>query len=327
MPALSIIVPVYNKEQYVESSLNSILNQSFTDFEVIVVNDGSTDSSPARCDAFARRDPRITVVHQNNQGVSEARNAGVKLATGRYIGFVDCDDELEKDMYEILLTNISDFKADISMCGVKKTTLNNQTSDSTAQELQLFNKKEALVALLNNDFPISVYDKIYRADLAKSVLFTGHIYEDMFYNFNVLQKASKVIRTSSEKYNYIVRENSESMARFSKKYMNILDFSTKMLAQSRNADREILESAVMFDFVTNISLLNLLILSDASEYAAEYKLISDNLSKYRDYPKNATVRSKHKYALSIFLFQPVVYKYLLRLYCQFADSDVLRRTK
>ncbi|MFR2551722.1 MAG: glycosyltransferase [Clostridioides difficile] len=118
MPKISIIVPVYNVEKYLEKCVRSILAQTFTDFELILVDDGSLDSSGAMCDQFAEQDQRVKVIHKENGGLSDARNAGIELATGEYLGFVDSDDYIADDMYELLYTNIVKEDADLSICGI-----------------------------------------------------------------------------------------------------------------------------------------------------------------------------------------------------------------
>ncbi|HEL7541574.1 TPA: glycosyltransferase, partial [Enterococcus faecalis] len=118
MPKISIIVPVYNVEKYLEKCVRSILAQTFTDFELILVDDGSPDSSGAMCDQFAEQDERVKVIHKENGGLSDARNAGIEIATGEYLGFVDSDDYIADDMYELLYTNIVKEDADLSICGI-----------------------------------------------------------------------------------------------------------------------------------------------------------------------------------------------------------------
>ena len=119
MAVLSIIIPVYNKEQYIDGCLTSILNQTFTDFELILVDDGSTDGSAAVCRRFADADHRISLITKPNGGVSSARNTGLSKADGKYIGFIDSDDAIEPDMYELLIRNAEQYQADVSICRLK----------------------------------------------------------------------------------------------------------------------------------------------------------------------------------------------------------------
>src|SRR5689334_18976624 len=119
MAYLSIIVPVYNKENYIDECIESILRQSFTDFELIIINDGSTDGSALKCKKYAAKDSRVVVIDQPNAGVSSARNRGLSLAKGTYTGFVDGDDSIDSDMYELLVKNARTFDADFSACRIR----------------------------------------------------------------------------------------------------------------------------------------------------------------------------------------------------------------
>ena len=115
-PTLDIILPVYNTERYLDQCIESIVNQQFNDWHLIVMDDGSTDSSPEICDRWAQRDKRITVVHKQNSGLSDTRNTAIDMSTAEYIGFVDSDDWIEPDMYSFLMDNIQKHDADIAVC-------------------------------------------------------------------------------------------------------------------------------------------------------------------------------------------------------------------
>lgn len=122
IPTLSIIVPVYNSENHLDTCLQSIINQTYTDFEVILVNDGSTDQSGKICDNYALYDPRIIVIHQANAGPGSARNAGIDRAKGRYLGFVDSDDFVDEIMFEAMINHAIEQQADIVQCGYRMFT-------------------------------------------------------------------------------------------------------------------------------------------------------------------------------------------------------------
>ena len=126
-PTVSIIIPVYQVEKYLDKCIASVVGQTYQNLQIILVDDGSTDRSPAICDGRKERDPRITVVHQPNGGLSRARNAGLKLATGEFIGFVDSDDWIEPDMVETLLTALQETDADIAVGGFEGFTEDSQS--------------------------------------------------------------------------------------------------------------------------------------------------------------------------------------------------------
>ena len=126
---ISVIVPVYNAGDYFNHCVDSILNQTYKRIELILVDDGSTDDSRARCDEFAKSDNRIKVIHKANGGAASARNAGLDAATGDYIGFVDADDWIDSDMYEIMLSEIIKYGADAARCGIVRELGNGQTEE------------------------------------------------------------------------------------------------------------------------------------------------------------------------------------------------------
>ena len=128
MPKISIIVPIYNVEKYLDKCVSSILNQTFTDFELLLVDDGSPDRCGEMCDEYAKKDSRVKVIHRKNGGLSAARNSGIDAACGKYIGFIDSDDYIEENMYEHLYDVITKYDADIACGGIfdtypTKTTL------------------------------------------------------------------------------------------------------------------------------------------------------------------------------------------------------------
>lgn len=135
MPELSVIVPVYNAETYLRKCVSSILQQTYRDLEVILVNDGSIDSSGRIAQEIADEDARVKVINQVNQGVSSARNAGLRIATGKYIGFVDADDWIEPTMYEILINELIDRQADLACCGYQKISVNGKADVHDLQGL------------------------------------------------------------------------------------------------------------------------------------------------------------------------------------------------
>lgn len=143
-PLISIIIPVYNLEYYLRECLTSVIGQTYTNLEIIIINDGSTDSSPCICDQFAAQDKRVTIIHQENRGVSYSRNIGLDNARGAYIGFVDGDDWIEKDMYETLLSLTIEYNANISMCSHFLEYNDRNKVNSELGTILEFNNKKAV---------------------------------------------------------------------------------------------------------------------------------------------------------------------------------------
>lgn len=326
MPYLSIIIPVYNKAEYLASCVDSVLNQTFTDFELILVDDGSTDGSGTLCDHYARSDQRVVVIHQINQGVSVARNSGLDAAKGSYIGFADGDDLLEPDMYEILLDLAKEHQADVVVCGVKKVFPTKIELFYGTDQTRVYDTDGALDALLRKEFLRSVYDKVYKVNIAKSAAFEGRINEDILYNFMVLQRASKTVFHDVIKYNYIIRDSSVSMTGFSDKWMDTIAFSRRIVSICRDTMPQLLSRAREFDLVTHISLLNQLLLSGKGTDTQEFKTVATELLSFSDFIDKAIVRKKHRAAFRLFKFSPRLYRLFMGVYCRLTDADVSKKS-
>jgi glycosyltransferase involved in cell wall biosynthesis len=328
MPFLSIIVPVYNKEAYIEDCVRSILDQTFTDFELILVNDGSTDNSGLKCGHLKAGDNRIIVINQANAGASAARNTGLKAATGNYIGFIDSDDTIERDMYELLVNNALKYDADISVCRLKVIFPNKIVGPAESKGTVLLNHDEALSACLKGDLDRSANNKIYKSTVAKQIEFEGRIYEDVLYTCKAFIYAQTTVLENVVKYNYIVRDNSVSMSTFNPKYIETIDVSGKIMELVSAHNKNCIPEAQAFDIVANISLLNLLLLAGKDKYMASYKRVVNTLKSYRHFIGFSTaLASKHKYAFKLFSASPKLYTWLMYLYCIATGAEVTKRVK
>lgn len=214
-PVLSIIIPVFQAEKYLKPCLDSVLNQTLTDFELILINDGSTDSSGNICDEYAKSDTRIKVIHQGNKGQSAARNRGIKNSTGEYIGFVDNDDLVSSDMFEILVDNAKKANADISACSfIQQDERGTKKPSSHNHEKFIFSNDEGMKELLSREkLDIYVWTKIYKKrflDQYKIRFEEGKNDEDMLFNYSAFTFSEKCVFENSPLYTYTHRDNSES---------------------------------------------------------------------------------------------------------------------
>lgn len=224
-PLLSIIIPVYNAEKYLETCINSVLHQKYNNIEVLLINDGSTDSSANICEAFARRDSRIKVIHKSNGGQSSARNVGINQCTGDYITFVDADDEVSSDIYvenlDIMQKNPQiDFLQ--FPCTVKCGTPNAYIR-KTGNKL-LDNSKEFYLAWLQNkEITSYMWNKIFRRSLFSELRFReGIIYEDRYIMSELLACVNKVYLSESGMYFYYEREGQTTQTPISEKLLQSL---------------------------------------------------------------------------------------------------------
>ena len=217
MDLISVIVPVYNVEAYIAKCIESIQNQSYQHLEIILVDDGSTDDSGDICDQYAAYDDRIKVIHQENGGISAARNTGIETANGDYITFVDSDDYIAPNMYEDMLNILKDNDLDILECTAfrdKGGTIIEGYNDGL---LKIFNRKEALKLSLNDDFG-TVWNKLYRRDSISNVRFPlGRKFEDTATSYLYVANANRVGHINRCYYYYRLNPNSITQTSFDPK--------------------------------------------------------------------------------------------------------------
>jgi len=206
---ISIIVPIYNTEKFLSKCLDSIVGQTYQNLEIILVNDGSTDSCGDICDEYAACDNRIQVIHKLNGGVSSARNAGLAVATGEWLGWVDSDDWIEPDMYAYLLTHAKDSDADIAVCSRFERYYNRCVFRGWERE-EVLNTTQAMELLLKNDIMQNyLCDKIWRHDLFNGVSFPeGHTFEDIAVMHRLFAAAERIVCLPRAMYNYFQRAGS-----------------------------------------------------------------------------------------------------------------------
>ncbi len=213
MPKISIIVPIYNVEKYLRKCIDSILAQTFNDFELILVDDGSPDNCGKICDEYAQKDSRIVVVHKENGGVSTARNAGLTAAKGDYIGWVDGDDFIHPEMYEILFEVMSKESADIVQCSKSDFKEDDPVNLNAKLEYNIthISHKEIYSAAteVNPIYNFNVWSKLFRRELFDGLQFPeGYIFEDGYLYLDLASRAESIVLIDCPLYFYLVRSGS-----------------------------------------------------------------------------------------------------------------------
>lgn len=262
MRKISIVVPVYNAEPYVENTVKSILTQTFADYELLIIDDGSTDASPQICDSLAEQDARIKVIHQPNGGVCAARNKGIELATGDYICFVDADDYIEPTMLQVLWDNATANHADISCCGIVQTTLQGVSNNSFCTgERTLVTDMERLIKQFFVDptykeVLYGPYNKIIRAEIVKAVGFDHRfrIGEDLLFNFRCLEQAKSFYFDNQGLYHYIKREGSATTSAFSEKRFDYIYVADILLEACRLYYPDAYQPALIWTYVHKLNM-------------------------------------------------------------------------
>lgn len=212
MPELSIIVPVYKVEKYLPKCIDSILAQTFTDFELILIDDGSPDRCGDICDEYAAKDDRIIVIHQENKGVSAARNAGLDIARGEYIGFVDSDDWIEPEMYETMLATAKESKAGIVICGIHYYNECDNLIRNDLTSEGVYSKDDLLKTLYAspNELGGGCCNKIFRRMEVKNAKFIVNVSmaEDWLYLFECFKRCEIARKIPTTLYNVVERPDS-----------------------------------------------------------------------------------------------------------------------
>ena len=226
---ISVIVPVYNVEAYLRRCLDSILNQTCRDFELLLVDDGSTDCSGRICEEYAQKDGRIEVFHKANGGISSARNLGLNNATGDYISFIDSDDWVEPDFLEVLLRLLLANNADISQCFYIKETSKIRDENLPVirtDSSEIFEGRETLHNLFDKRMSfrtVLAWNKLYKRRLFESLRFPeGIIFEDEAFTHEVLYQSDKLVVNDSTLYHYTWRADSLSNSKQSFKYLDLV---------------------------------------------------------------------------------------------------------
>ena len=208
---ISVIVPIYNVEKYVNKCVESIVNQTYTNLEIILVDDGSPDRCPEICDEWAKKDSRIKVIHKKNGGLSDARNAGMKIASGDYVAFVDSDDWVEPDIYSTLINLIDKYNSDIAICDLRMVYDSTSVVDKNSKVYKecVYTSTKALGLLIEDKIRQVVVNKIYKIDIIKNIPFAvGKCHEDEFWSYQVIGNADKIVVTDYIGYNYYQRSGS-----------------------------------------------------------------------------------------------------------------------
>lgn len=225
-PLISVIVPIYNVEKYMKKCVDSIINQTYKNLEIILVDDGSPDNCPKICDEYTELDNRIKAIHKENGGLSDARNAGMKIATGQYVSFIDSDDYISDCFIETLYTTMKTENSDIVECDIVRF------EDGTApviekenSDINSFSTEKGLSLLIaENKFHQYVWNKLYKSEIALKIPFAkGKLNEDEFWTYQIFGLADKVTKINKSMYFYLQRSGSIMGNKFNIRRLDALE--------------------------------------------------------------------------------------------------------
>ncbi|GHV86555.1 hypothetical protein AGMMS50230_21630 [Spirochaetia bacterium] len=235
LPKVSIIIPVYNVKQYLRRCLDSIINQTYRNLEIILVDDGSTDGSSIICDDYKKKDIRVIVIHKQNGGLSDARNVGLNIATGYLVGFVDSDDWIEKDMYEVMVDYYLKTQCGIIVCDMfiadDNRYLRYYRYDWKYKDFQVINLPKIMDLMAkDSSIPIShsMCNKLFEKELLHDCVFpVGKLSEDTFVIYECLIKANTICIINAAKYYYYIRNGSTTHNKNNKFAYNYFESGVK----------------------------------------------------------------------------------------------------
>lgn len=318
---INVIVPVYNTEKYIRKCLDSIINQTYRNLKIILVDDGSIDSSGTICDEYAQKDDRVKVIHKENGGVSSARNAGLDACTleGDFVAFVDSDDWLELDMYERLLEQIYLYNADIATCKISLEYLDNsRIVDKKLKSSICFflkDKEELIKKFLNRELYGSSNDKLYNIKLFREIRFpVNQFYEDNYLALEILLRAKSIVVGCDSCYYY--RQNNSSITRnFSrKKFRDALKAIKHNLNLLKNTYPLLVREASALRYLTYLSFLDLLVFSSQSDHIRLIDKIRMTIKGHlKDIINLYNISLKEKIAFVIIVYNTDLYKVLRKM--------------
>lgn len=280
---ISVIVPIYKVEAYLKKCVDALLQQTYSNLEIILVDDGSPDSCPDICDKYAEKDGRIKVIHKQNGGLSDARNAGMQEATGQYISFIDSDDFISLDFYELLLNCLQKEDSDICECEVLKVVPEEEPRIQAEDvSVRSYDTCSALQMLIEDKVLCQhVWNKLYKRELVIDVCFpVGKLNEDEFWTYQIFGKAKKITKVCKPMYFYLQRPGSIMAESYSLRRLDALE--AKVLRQIYIQEK--------FPELTVVSKLNLYgSCIFAGQAALKYLHKSDRqaaMRKIKEYARN-----------------------------------------
>lgn len=295
---ISVIIPVYNVENYLKRCLDSIINQTYKNLEIILINDGSTDSSGMICDEYKKNDRRIKVIHKKNEGQSKTRNRGIDIATGEYISFIDSDDFIHKDFYKELMNLIKTNESTLAICGYQMFTKEEELKENKSAKKTKLSKSEALGCLFDKqNYKIENYlcNKLYHRDLFTEIRMPiNDIYEDISIMYKLFDKATNISFISKDMYYYFQRANSSSRKVSVK---NITDRINITIERKKYIDKkypELIEKTNYYSF--KASIVNFLVIARNKDRETYFSnLMNREYINYKNYIKTKGILKALKY--------------------------------
>lgn len=315
---LSVIVPIYNVEEYLDECIKSIVNQTYKNLEIILVDDGSPDHCPELCDIWAEKDGRIKVIHKENGGVSSARNAGLDAAAGDFIAFVDSDDFLDSDMYEIMLSQMREHNTDMAQCGIVRENADGSVEvwDSFEAPIVVMDNMQLLCSVgeAAGILPVSPCNKIFKAEVISGIRYDESLKyaEDTLFNFAAARNINKAVIQNVPRYHYVNNSDSASHQEFSSSRFDehkVMDIIFDMAANDNN----VLQYCIKGDVLKSFRTIRQMIASNSC--TDQFGIIRQRIIRHSKAIFHSGLYSKATKLKTLLLWlMPGIYKILIRIY-------------
>lgn len=315
---ISCIVPVYNVEKYIGKCLDSILNQSFKDFEVILIDDGSTDDSGKICDEYEKIDDRIKVIHKTNGGLSDARNTGIENAKGDYFIFIDSDDYIEENMFEILYNLNIDNNTEIAACDkafvfedTGKIEYGNETNT-----VHILNPEETFKIIVDfyKKLGMEMWNKLYSKKLFDNVRFPkGKNFEDQATQYKLIFLSNKISYIEKSMYYYLRRDNSITTQKYSDKEKQRFEMVNSMVNYIKQYHTDIVSEVVTYKILSsNLTIVNKMIKSNIYDEEFLKIVIKDTFNESK-YLKKKSLKYIRRLQLFLLIYMWPIYKLMYKI--------------
>lgn len=315
-PLISVIIPVYNVVEYLSGCIDSVVNQTYKNLEIILVDDGSTDGSAQMCEEWALKDNRITVIHKTNGGLSDARNAGIAAATGEYIEFIDSDDTVSKKITEHLLSIVEENNTEIGICDPVHCYPDTSYQYQEAHSVKVLTVEDALCEMMyQKSFLVSAWGKLFKRFLFNDVKFpVGMLFEDSAIMYRLFEKVNLVVYSDAKFYGYLHRDNSITTKKFTRRDCDILQICQEQVKFAKNYSSKVYNAALAYQIAGAFRVY--LNAPSGSEFKSDLQ-VCENLIRKNGIKVlfNKNTRKKTKGALALFYISPK----LLRMVYQKID--------
>lgn len=311
---ISVIIPVYNVENYLEETIKSVIEQTYQNLEIIIIDDGSTDNSARICDQFAALDKRVQVIHQENKGQATARNVGIDCAQGEWIAFLDSDDKIDASMYETLLSLAHEYDADISSCATKLFMSNSAKNSDQKQSVyrKELNESEIIKGFLTqHEVRFEIWNKLWKRSIVGDARFIpNQISEEVHWDRLLFSKVSKIAYTNAQLHYYRVSRPGNTKSRFRKERICVFEefdkWKNELIQKNKPELAEVIE-VIAASFAV-------IIYEEAYRSGQDRKIKKQLFDQFRlYYPNVKTSKYSNKKVIYLFRYFPNIYCNLVKM--------------